>query len=181
MKTFHWVIWVFLPCQTASWYFAMFRVLQKWFEPALWHSLFLSATTSQTKLRSSKGESWAPKAYHGLSELCFMGCFWKYQTGRILSISCLNRGSSLFPTSSLSQSSYWMSWPSSRTPLLCCWMGKFFRNLLLRISKSSGKERFIWLFKLPNNEDTKFADTWRSKGVLVTRNIWSRYWKRKNE
>lgn len=68
-----------------------------------------------------------------------------------ISASPVSAEAVLFPISSLSQSSYWMSWPSSRTNMLCGWMGKFFRTLLLRISKSSGKERFIWLFKLPNH------------------------------
>lgn len=52
-------------------------------------------------------------------QFCFICCLWKHQAGRSLRVFYFSRSYSLFLSSSLSQSSYSMSWPSSRTQLLC--------------------------------------------------------------
>lgn len=117
-----------------------------------------------------------PKAYPRLPERYFLCCL-QVGTGRSLRISYLSRCCSLYPISSLSQSSYWMSWPSSMTHLLCYWMGKLFRTLLLRISKSSGQESSDFSNYLTMKIPSLQTDTWRSKGVPVARHIWPSYWK----
>lgn len=124
--------------------------LQKWFEFALSHSCFWMLSPPSQNSILLKQRAGFRKLTRDLQSFVFFVVFGRLGKGESLRVSYLSLGYSLFPISPLPQSSYWMSWPSSKTHLLCCWMDKFFRTLLLRISNSPGKERYIWLFKLNN-------------------------------